>query len=484
MKALKILLVILLCGSYGFAAESETEYGAVFADGAKIGYMVHQRLATASEVRTTETMHMSIARGGMELKISVDSTSIETPKGKPLGFEYVMNAAIVQQKITGRIGPDGILTVTTEVMGTSQTQTMPWPEGALMSEGLRLLELEKDMKEGSSFTAIVFEPSMVAALEATVKVGPKKQVDLLGRVVELTEAEVIMKAPTGQMTVITYLDKEMNALKTVMEMLGMKLELIACDKEFALSPNDVVDFLDKMLVSSPQTLGNLQGKTAEYTLIAKENSTDVQFPTTDNQMVQRTVGGRFLVRVKPVTPSKGTKFPYRGKDPKLLEALEPTSYLQCDQKEVRDLAGRAVGATTDAAEAVKKIEAFVDQYVTGKDLSVGYATALEVATSKQGDCTEHAVLTAALCRAVGIPARIVFGLVYVDEFLGHRNVFGGHAWTEAYVGGKWVGLDATRSSEGFGAGHITLGVGNGDPKDFFSMINTLGYFTIEKVDLK
>ncbi|MBN1125910.1 MAG: transglutaminase domain-containing protein [Sedimentisphaerales bacterium] len=484
MKALKILLVILLCNSWGFAAESEIEYGAVFADGAKIGHMVHERQATATEVRTTETIHMAIARGGMELKISVDSTAIETPKGKPLGFEYVMNAAIMQQKITGKVGPDGMLTVTTEVMGTTQTQKIPWPKGALLPEGLRLLELEKEMKEGASFTATIFEPSMVSALETTVNVGGKKQVDLLGRVVELTEAEVVMKAPTGQMTVITYLDKDMNALKTVMEMLGMKLELIACDKEFALSPNDVVDFLDKMLVLSPQTLGNLQNKTAEYTLIAKENSTDVQFPTTNNQTVQRAVGGRFLVMVKPVKPSKGTKLPYRGKDPKLLEALEPTPYLQCDQQEIKDLAGRAIGATTDAAEAVKKIEAFVDQYVTGKDLSVGYATALEVATSKQGDCTEHAVLTAALCRAVGIPARIVFGLIYVDEFLGHRNVFGGHAWTEAYVGGKWVGLDATRSREGFGAGYITLGVGNGDPKDFFSMINTLGYFTIDKVDVK
>ena len=89
-----------------------------------------------------------------------------------------------------------------------------------------------------------------------------------------------------------------------------------------------------------------------------------------------------------------------------------------------------------------------------------------------------------MCRAVGIPARVVFGLVYVDEFLDRKHVFGGHAWTEARIGDKWIGLDATRSPNGYGAGHIILGTGSGDPADFFGMVNTLGYFKIASVDLK
>jgi len=48
---------------------------------------------------------------------------------------------------------------------------------------------------------------------------------------------------------------------------------------------------------------------------------------------------------------------------------------------------------------------------------------------------------------------------------------------------KWIGLDATRAPNGFGAGHITMAVGNGDPADFFAMANTLGYFKIEKVTM-
>ena len=152
-----------------------------------------------------------------------------------------------------------------------------------------------------------------------------------------------------------------------------------------------------------------------------------------------------------------------------------------------ELARKAVGRTKDAAEAVSKIEAFVADYVDDKNLSVGYASAVEVAESRQGDCTEHAVLTAALCRAVGIPAQVVTGLAYVDEWQTVQNGFGGHAWTQAYVGEKWVGLDAAFKGTGRGgydAGHIALASGNGDPGDFFSLVTSMGQFKIDRIEVK
>jgi len=91
----------------------------------------------------------------------------------------------------------------------------------------------------------------------------------------------------------------------------------------------------------------------------------------------------------------------------------------------------------------QKIEKFVCEYISDKNLSVGYASAAEVAQSREGDCTEHAVLVAALCRAVGIPARVTVGLVYVDSFGGQENIFGPHAWAEVNINSKWYGLDAT-----------------------------------------
>jgi len=206
-------------------------------------------------------------------------------------------------------------------------------------------------------------------------------------------------------------------------------------------------------------------------------------PSNDNQSVRQLANGTTIVIVEPVAAPAGTRFPYKGRDKTIAEAMQPNRFLQSDRKEVIDLARRAVGRTKDAAEAVKKIEAFVAEYVENKSLSVGYASAAEVAASRQGDCSEFAVLTAAMCRAVGIPAQVVVGVAYVKDFAGHQG-FGGHAWNQAYVGGKWVGLDAAfKASErgGYDAGHIALAAGNGEPMDFFNLASTLGKFKIDKV---
>jgi hypothetical protein len=215
---------------------------------------------------------------------------------------------------------------------------------------------------------------------------------------------------------------------------------------------------------------------------AEEGAAKLDFPTTDSQTVTRR-DGKVVVTVRPPAAPAGAPMPYKGDDETALAALKPTRFVESDDKRVVALARQAVGDANDPAAAIKRIEAFVHKYVAKKNLSVGYASAAEVARSKEGDCTEHAVLAAAMCRAVGIPAQIVVGVAYVD--LGGRKgaVFGGHAWCQAYVGGKWVGLDAGMS-RGCGAARIALAIGSGEPTDFFSMIHTLGYFKIESMSVE
>ena len=110
---------------------------------------------------------------------------------------------------------------------------------------------------------------------------------------------------------------------------------------------------------------------------------------------------------------------------------------------------------------MQNLEDFVRSYIRTKDLSVGYASALEVARKPEGDCTQHAVLLAALGRAVGIPTRVVDGIVYVDSYAGSEHVFVPHAWTQAYVDGSWHSFDA--ALHGFDAGHVALSVATAIP---------------------
>jgi transglutaminase-like putative cysteine protease len=78
------------------------------------------------------------------------------------------------------------------------------------------------------------------------------------------------------------------------------------------------------------------------------------------------------------------------------------------------------------------------------------------------------------------------GIAYVDNYAGIEQRFGGHAWTEAYIGGKWVGIDSAFKGAGlggYGAGHIAMKAGNGNPEDFFAVAGIMGQFEIEKVEV-
>ena len=469
------------------AASDETEYFAVFMEGKKVGHAIQSRVVADGNVTTTEKVSITMSRAAVPITIKMTETCIETTDGKPLGFKVAQDMSIMTMNVAGTVDEQGTVHVTTKSMGAEQKSTLEWPSGAVMAEGMRLLTLEKGLKEGSTYTVKIFSPGILQALEAKIQIGPKQNVDLLGRVVALTEVTTTLNIPgAGEIVSKTYVDENLRTQKNVMPVAGLHIEMVACAKEFALGENDVLELVDKMFVRSPEPLRNLGSvKSITYHITPTKETTKLTIPSNDNQKAQRLSNGKVVVTIEPVAAPPGVRFPYSGSDNAILEATKPTRFLQSDHKEIIKLAGRAVGRTKDAAEAIKKIEAFVGNYIENTSLSVGYASAAEVADSRQGDCSEFAVLTAAMCRAVGIPAQVVFGVAYVEDFAGLQG-FGGHAWNQAYIGGKWVGLDAAFKGTGRGgydAGHIALAAGNGEPANFLNLASTLGQFKIEKVNI-
>jgi transglutaminase-like putative cysteine protease len=119
------------------------------------------------------------------------------------------------------------------------------------------------------------------------------------------------------------------------------------------------------------------------------------------------------------------------------------------------LAAEAAGDERDPWRTSIRLERFVKQSIRSKNFSQAFASAAEVARTREGDCTEHAVLLAALARARGIAARVAMGLVYTEQPPG-QPLLAFHMWTEAYVAGRWIPLDATLGQGGIGAAHLKL----------------------------
>ena len=471
-------------------SDEQIEYFAVFMEGKKVGHAVHTRSVSEGKVKTSEAVSLTIKRMGIGLTINMSESSFETADGKPLSFEVNQELSAMVSTIEGVVDPNGTVFVTSKSMGTEQKSSMPWPEGAVMAEGLRLLTESKGAAEGLEYDVRIFNAASAGALDVKISFGPKKDIDLLGRVVSLREVTKTYEMPgAGQIRSTSYMDDDLRVLKDSIPLAGMNIEILACTKEFALGENDVLELINKMFVTSPTEITDLGSiESIRYHLKQKgpDSITAENFPSGDNQRAEGTAAGDIFLTVAPAKAQSGVTIPYDGSDELFLDALKPTSFLQCEDPTVVKLAKQAVGDTKDAAEAAAKIEAFVADYMTAADLSVGYASAAEVASSKQGDCSEFAVLAAAMCRAVGIPAQVVVGVAYVEDFQGIQG-FGGHAWIQANIGGKWIGLDAAFKSSGRGgydAGHIALATGDGEPADFFNLATTLGRFDITKVEIK
>ena len=483
-KTFAIAVIALQLAAASFAIADDIEYSALFIDGSKVGHAIHSRAVSGDRVTTTDTVNMTINRMGQSVLLKTRESCVETLKGEPVSFVSEQDMGIVTMKTEGTVGRDGTLRVRTTGAGTVQDNTITWPAGALMAEGLRLIQLEKKLDEGTTYGVDVFSPTIMAAVKTRVKIGAKQDIDLLGRVVKLTKIETVMSMPgTSDVPSTSYADEQLRTLKCIMPMAGMNVEMVACTKEFAMSNNQPAEIINKMFLQSPEPLENAgDAKSITYYLKPASETTNLTIPSTDNQTVRKLDDGTVAVKVEPVSMPAGGTFPYKGTDPNIISATKPNRFVQSDDPKIIELAKQAVGDAKDSAEAARRIEDFVSKYVKDISLSVGYASASEVAASRRGDCTEFSVLTAALCRAVGIPAKVTVGVAYVDDFEG-KTGFGGHAWNEAYIGDKWVGLDSAFKAGALGsfnAGHIALASGDGEPANFFNIATTLGRFKIEK----
>lgn len=112
----------------------------------------------------------------------------------------------------------------------------------------------------------------------------------------------------------------------------------------------------------------------------------------------------------------------------------------------------------------RKMEVLLERaipYLEEADFN-GHYSALDTLERRRGDCTEAAVLLAALGRAAGIPTRVVSGVSYSRQsYHGVSNAFIPHSWVVAYVDGRWRSFDLALRE--FDSAHIALTIGDGDP---------------------
>ncbi len=140
--------------------------------------------------------------------------------------------------------------------------------------------------------------------------------------------------------------------------------------------------------------------------------------------------------------------------------LSPNAWVRSDDRDIRSFA-RQHGRGRSVRTRMEGLTEAVRAHMNGPIDYRHYHDAATALQNRSGDCTEFAVLLAAVARARGIPTRIVHGIAYSGRFAGRAHVFSPHAWVQAWDGTRWTSYDAGFGP--FGAGHIVLAIGDGDP---------------------
>jgi hypothetical protein len=131
-------------------------------------------------------------------------------------------------------------------------------------------------------------------------------------------------------------------------------------------------------------------------------------------------------------------------------ALLPSTTVQSRDPMIRKLAQEIAGLRSSPADKIDAVLAWLDRNI-GKE-AVDTFSALDVLDAKRAECQGHAYLYAALMRALGVPTRVVNGLVYSPEHKGFLY----HTWAESLVEGGWRAVDPTFNQAQADATHIAL----------------------------
>ncbi len=452
-----------LCLTFTDRVPSEVVYHVVEMQGQLVGYMETSLFpGKPGESLTIEKMSMilHLKALGQDFDVIVDATStIDPATGKTLRVEFDLTRG--EQKNLGSTfvfeGDD--VHITPQAGGA--TRTVRLDEEVILEDSLRYDFLLRDLgeAESGSRTYRVFEFMNGEVHDKTFTPKGADTLHLQGRDIDCLVFAVMdhdlglasklwikkstaraMRTETASGFVSYLADKNVK----VMTVRGNLDDQIFADVDVSIPDFKAITYMK--VRAEVQSVGewitteslNVPGQKFEGTV--KENLIDGVFEIEH---------ARYDGRDAPAFPPPD----FTGEE-SLREYLEPENLVESDDPVLIAKAEELTAGAKDSWDAALRLCRFVSQEIT---YEVPGGSARYTFDTGKGECGSHARLLTALCRGVGIPARVVGGCMYVPS---RGGSFGQHGWNEIYMGDAgWITVDSTVEEIDFvDSGHIRLGV--------------------------
>lgn len=444
--------LVFQLAAHAHAKPVEESWDSVYLAGSKIGY-VHTTVEAISEgsrklFRVDVDTNHTIRRYAQTIELRMRYLIDETPDGELVRFENRAWVSAREIRTTGEVAGD-VLRLKMHTPQKVESKEIPWDrtiKGIYWQEhALRT----KPLRPGETLTFRTFLPDVNKICTMKLAAHDMEGVKLLEGSRKLLRVDITNDALPGLKTV-SWVDDSGDTLKTYSDVLGGMVTYRTNREEALSQPKEKPSDLGlSTMVRLPKPLPSaLETEAVVYRVVlAGANAAEV-FPSEERQQLTRQADGSFQLTVRHLKAEPRANAAANVPE----EFRSANGFVQSDNETVVKLAREAVGDATQEWEKALRLERWVHEHMKVEQLGVGFATAAEVAETLSGDCTEHAVLLAAMGRAAGIPARVAVGLLYVAQVQG----FGYHMWTEVFVGGRWLPIDAVVGRGFVGGGHIKL----------------------------
>ncbi|MFN0019690.1 MAG: transglutaminase-like domain-containing protein [Pirellulaceae bacterium] len=439
-----------------------------YLQGVKVGFskteIAKVREGDATLVRCRQTGELHLKRDGQSSGQTMIFTCWQTADGKLIRFESEMEGAGSKTLGSGKVEGSKLRTKTLTV-GKEERQTFDWqPEYGgyvAMDESLRKQPLKP--KEKRTIVALTAPINIPAVTQFTAE--DYEMTKLLAGEQKLLKVQAAIALGNQTLDTTLWVTEQGEILKT-RQPLGLETYRTTKSAATNMATIGEVDLLRSTVVK-PTNPKRKRGTASEiaadlssarrtiFLARLKEGNPAKSFTSDLSQQLESIDPHSARLTITAIRPDVPQKLTAKAHDPAPHDLL-PTTYIQSDDAEIVKLASSVAAEEKDAWKIACLLEKLVDETITDKNFGSALATAAEVARTKAGDCTEHSVLFAALCRARKIPARVAFGLIYSE----HLDGFAYHMWTEVWITDRWIPMDATLGRGGIGCDHIKLGDSN------------------------
>ena len=440
------------------------EWSEIYFGGNKVGYAHSVMSRDGDLIQSQTSFHMRMGRDDQPVTINVTQSTTETVAGAPLAFGSEMDMSVVKSATKGTV-KDGRVTIVTSQYGMDQTQTFDYPAGAVLNGwGVFRESLKHGFKPGTTYTTATYSPELRldGAINADTVVGNWETFDHRGKPTKGQKVTVALHAPAGDFEMVSWIDDDGVPLKARVPVPGLgDIEMLTVDQGVALAEFAPPEFFNNTVVPAKRKIDRAKVNAIKYRITAKKPEVKLaELPNTELQKVVSKSDQSIELQVariphKPQSPSLTAQ---PSSPTPLSEYLESNLMINTSDEKLIALAKQAAGDEKDPFKLADKLRRFVTDYVTTKSLNIGFATASEVARTREGDCSEHGVLLAALGRLNGIPSRVAVGLAYVPIFGRQDDIFGYHLWTQFHIDGRWIDVDAALRETDVSPARLTFAV--------------------------